>query len=77
MVEPARSAPTNDDRAAFVEAVHEAVAAADAGRTVAYKVVRHWLLSWGTEAEVRPPRLSLVQPITPVRNGRASPRAIE
>lgn len=54
MVEPAYILP-DDDTAAFVEAVREGMAAADAGRTVPYEAVRRWLLSWGTEAETPPP----------------------
>jgi predicted transcriptional regulator len=54
MAEPAR--PLSDDNtAAFVEAVREGIAAADAGRTMPYEAVRRWLLSWGTEAELPSP----------------------
>ncbi len=55
MAEPARPALADDDTVAFIEAVHEGVAAADAGRTLPYEAVRRWLLSWGTEAELSPP----------------------
>lgn len=37
------------ETAAFIDAVHEGIADADAGRTVPYSAVREWLLSWGTE----------------------------
>lgn len=54
MVEPARPTLASDDVAAFMEAVREGIAAADAGRTVPYEAVRCWLLSWGTDAEQSP-----------------------
>ncbi len=47
--------PDDDETAAFVKAVQEGVAAADAGQTMPYEAVRRWLLSWGTEAELPPP----------------------
>ncbi len=43
------------DTTAFVEAVKQGVASANAGRTVPYETVRKWLLSWGTENELPPP----------------------
>ena len=55
MAEPARPILADDDTAAFIEAVHDGVAAADAGHIVPYEAVRRWLLSWGTEAELPPP----------------------
>ena len=55
MAEPARPIPDDDDTAAFIQAVQEGIADADAGRTVPYEDVRRWLLSWGTEAELPPP----------------------
>lgn len=45
MAEPARPAPADDDTAAFMEAVQEGMAAADAARTLPYEAVRRWLLS--------------------------------
>lgn len=51
-----RSSPDDDDNAAFLEAVVQGIAAADAGRTIPYEDVRRWLLSWGTEAELPPPK---------------------
>ena len=53
MVEPARPL-FDDDTTALVEAVRAGIAAVDAGRTAPYEAVRHWLLSWGTEAELPP-----------------------
>ena len=44
-------------RAAFIAAVQEGIANADAGRTVPYSAVREWLLSWGTEPEKPTPNL--------------------
>ncbi len=55
MAEPVPPFPTDDDTAAFVEAVAQGVAAADVGHTVPYEAVRRWLLSWGTDAELPPP----------------------
>ena len=45
----------DDETAAFVEAVQDGLANADAGRMVPYEDVRRWLLSWGTDAELPPP----------------------
>lgn len=39
------------ETAAFIAAVKDGIADADAGRTVPYAAVREWLLSWGTEHE--------------------------
>jgi predicted transcriptional regulator len=49
--------PTDDDAdtTAFIEAVKQGLASAEAGRTVPYEAVRKWLLSWGTEGELPPP----------------------
>lgn len=44
-----------DDAEAFLAAVAEGVADADAGRVVPYEKVRRWLLSWGTDSELPPP----------------------
>jgi predicted transcriptional regulator len=43
------------DTEAFVAAVKEGIASADAGRAVPYEDVRKWLLSWGTENELPKP----------------------
>ncbi|MDE7548244.1 CopG family transcriptional regulator [Acetobacter fabarum] len=43
------------ETAAFIEAVQEGIADADAGHTVPYSAVREWLLSWGTEHKKPPP----------------------
>jgi predicted transcriptional regulator len=54
MNDPARPSP-DDDSAAFLKAVEEGLADADAGHTVPYEQVRRWLLSWGTATELPPP----------------------
>jgi predicted transcriptional regulator len=41
---------------AYVAAIEEARAEVDAGKTVPYKAVRRWLLSWGTKKELPRPR---------------------
>jgi predicted transcriptional regulator len=41
---------------AYVAAIEQARADIDAGRTVPYEEVRRWLLSWGTDEELPPPR---------------------
>jgi len=46
----------SDDRAAFLAAVDEGLADAKAGRTVPYAKVRRWLLSWGSDSELPPPK---------------------
>lgn len=51
MSNTARTLP-DDDSAAFLKAVEEGLADADAGRTVPYEDVRRWLLSWGAETEL-------------------------
>lgn len=48
--------PDDPETEAFVEAVKEGIASADAGRTVPYEDVRKWLLSWGTENELPMPK---------------------
>lgn len=40
----------------FEKAVREGIADADAGRTVPYEKIRRWLLSWGTDKELPPPK---------------------
>ena len=41
---------------AYVAAIEQARAEADAGKTVPYETVRRWLLSWGTDKELPRPR---------------------
>ena len=52
MAELARPAPTDNDTAAFIEAVHETMTTADADRSTPSEAVRGWLLSWGIESEL-------------------------
>ncbi|MFN3076141.1 MAG: CopG family transcriptional regulator [Alphaproteobacteria bacterium] len=54
MIELAR-ALSDDDCAAFKEAVAVGLADAGEGRTIPYEDVRRWLLSWGSEHELPPP----------------------
>jgi len=51
---PEAAAPGLDP--AYVAAIEEARAEVDAGKTVPYKAVRRWLLSWGTKKELPRPR---------------------
>jgi predicted transcriptional regulator len=44
------------DRDAYLAAVDEGLADAEAKRTVSFDKVRRWLLSWGTEQEQPPPK---------------------
>lgn len=46
------------ETAAFREAVREGIRDADAGRVHPHSEVKKWLLSWGTDAELPPPRLT-------------------
>jgi predicted transcriptional regulator len=46
-----------DERGAdFEKAVRKGIADADAGRTISYEKMRRWLLSWGTDKELPPPK---------------------
>lgn len=40
----------------FEAAVRKGLADADAGRTIPYEKIRRWLLSWGTDKELPPPK---------------------
>ncbi len=40
----------------FLAAVDEGIADMEAGRTVPWEEVRRWLLSWGTESRLPPPK---------------------
>ncbi len=55
-----KTAPATDqdaqDRAEYLAAVDEGLADAKAGRTVSYEKVRRWLLSWGGNKELPPPK---------------------
>lgn len=57
MSNTAKHLPQDDDETAeFIAAVEEGIAAAREGRTVPYEEVRRWLLSWGTDNELPPPK---------------------
>ena len=49
-------APEKEDRAAYLAAVDEGLADADAKRVVPFEKVRRWLLSWGSDEELPPPK---------------------
>jgi predicted transcriptional regulator len=53
---PARDRTQTDD-AEYLAAVDEGLADAKAGRVVPYEKVRRWLLSWGTDNELPPPKV--------------------
>lgn len=48
----------DEERAAFLAAVDEGIADADAGRLIPYERVQRWLLSWGSDEELPPPTWS-------------------
>ena len=53
-----KPAPDRDlhDSAEFLAAVDEGLTDAEAKRTVSFEAVRRWLLSWGTDRELPPPK---------------------
>jgi len=54
---PALAADRKDeDRTAYLATVDEGLADAKAGRVVSYVRIRRWLLSWGSEKELPPPK---------------------
>ena len=53
---PAQPQAHDDDEAAYLASVDRGLADVKAGRTVSYERVRRWLLSWGTENELPPPK---------------------
>ena len=44
------------NRAEYIAAVDEGIADAKAGRILPYEKVRRWLLSWGSDKELPPPK---------------------
>ena len=50
------SEPAAEDSGAFVQEVARGIASAEAGRLLPYELVRRWILSWGTGAELDPPQ---------------------
>ena len=53
---PAPAEREPEDRAAYLAAVDEGLADAEAKRTVPFEKVRRWLLSWGSDQELPPPK---------------------
>ena len=45
-----------EERAAYLAAADEGIAEADAGKLIPYERIRRWLLSWGTDSELPPPK---------------------
>jgi predicted transcriptional regulator len=57
MAAKSQSAQREDQgRKEYLEAVDEGLADAKAGRTVSYEKIRRWLLSWGSDKELPPPK---------------------
>ncbi|HEY5239618.1 MAG TPA: CopG family transcriptional regulator [Rhizomicrobium sp.] len=57
MAIPAKSkSRDSSDAAEFDAAVREGLAQADAGKKIPYEKVRRWLLSWGSDKELPPPK---------------------
>ncbi|MDE2135487.1 MAG: CopG family transcriptional regulator [Alphaproteobacteria bacterium] len=44
------------DRAEYLAAVDEGLADTKAGRIMPYEKIRRWLLSWGSDKELPPPK---------------------
>jgi len=42
--------------AKFELAVREGIAEADAGKCIPYEKIRRWVLTWGSEKELPPPK---------------------
>ena len=45
-----------NEAAEFEAAVREGLAEADAGKGIPYAKIRRWLLSWGGDKELQPPK---------------------
>jgi predicted transcriptional regulator len=52
----AKKSQESDEAAEFEKAVEQGVASLDKGRGISYEKIRRWLLSWGTENELPPPK---------------------
>jgi predicted transcriptional regulator len=52
---PASDLMDADERAAFLTAVDEGIADADAGRFIPFEEIEAWLKSWGKDDELPPP----------------------
>jgi predicted transcriptional regulator len=46
----------SEEDAAFIAAVEEGIRSLDEGRSVPYEEARRWMLSWGTDNELPPPK---------------------
>ena len=46
----------DDEVVEFEAAVREGIAQADSGRLIPYEKMRRWLLSWGSDKELLPPK---------------------
>ena len=55
---PARKLTPQEGDAEFLAAVDQGLAEIKAGKSVSYAKVRRWLLSWGTDNELPPPKAS-------------------
>jgi predicted transcriptional regulator len=44
------------ENADFAAAVRKGIAEANAGKGIPYDKIRRWLLSWGTDKELPPPK---------------------
>ena len=56
MAKPDPTSPPTEDDKAFARAVEDGLKSLDAGRSLPYEKVRRWLLSWGTDRELPPPK---------------------
>jgi len=46
----------HDEDAEFKKDVEEGIDSLNSGRRISYEKIRRWLLSWGTENELPPPK---------------------
>jgi predicted transcriptional regulator len=57
MTKLAKAKPQSDtETEEYLAAVDEGLADLKAGRTIPYEKVRRWLLSWGSDKELPPPK---------------------
>ncbi len=57
MKNTAQKKPEDANEAAeFEAAIREGLAEADAGKAIPYSKIRRWLLSWGSDKELPPPK---------------------
>lgn len=55
---PASKLTPQDGDAEFLAAIDQGLAEIKAGKSIPYAKVRRWLLSWGTDNELPPPKAS-------------------